>query len=46
MIAVEVAQEVGVAALNSSISECIDTDEKSGHDLIERARPLIRRLAA
>lgn len=41
VIAVEMAEEVSIAALNCAISKCIDTDEETWHDLVERTGPLI-----
>ena len=45
MVAVKVAEKVGILTLNLAISEGINTYVHARHDLVKRARALVGRLA-
>jgi len=46
VVAVEVAEEVGPAAVDRPVAERVHADGEAGQDLVEGARPLVRLLAA
>ena len=41
MVTMEMAEEIGVAVLHRAVPKGIHANEKSGHDFVERASPLI-----